>query len=133
MEQKIKELYERLDSYDLKLVKWIRKTRPTVYTKLEHVSQSGMFRLISVFIIKNNKPICINTLVADIAGYKTDSKRGGLRVTGCGMDMGFAVVYNFSHYLFPTGFKYRQNEHHRNNSPSPIDNNGGYALKQKWM
>lgn len=133
MKKKEKELFEKLDNYEAELIQWIRRTRPIIYTQLEHVSQSGMFRRISVCIIKNNKPIWINGLVSKLTGYDEDKRKDGLRVSGCGMDMGFAVVYDFSSKVFPCGFKYRKNESHRNGDPAPRDPNGGYALKQRWL
>jgi hypothetical protein len=133
MRKKEKQLFEKLDNWEAELIRWIRKTRPTIYTQLEHVSQSGMFRRISVCVMRNNKPVWINELIDKLTIYKTDKRKTGLRVSGCGMDMGFAVVYNFSSKVFPYGFKYRKNELHRNGDPAPIDPNGGYALKQRWL
>jgi len=133
MNKKLEELFSKLDEYEIKRVKWLRRTRPPLYTILRHVSNSGMFRLIDVYAITNNKPVCLTALVGKLAGYERDNKREGLRVGGCGMDMGFSVVYNFSRAIFPTGFRYRTHEHHRNNDPSPRDPDGGYALEQRWL
>ena len=133
MNKKIKNLYAKLDKWDINTIRWIRKTRPTIYTTLEHVSNSGMFRIMGVHAIKNNKPLCLNSLVEKLTGYKRDRHKEGLRVSGCGMNMGFAVVYSFSSAAFPTGFKYRKNEHHRNGDPSTTDKDGGYALRQVWF
>ena len=92
-----------------------------------------MFRIIDVFTIRNNKKISLNFLIEKLTSYKRDKDRGGLRVSGCGMDMGFAVVYDFSRTVFPTGFYYRKNEYHRNNDPAAKDPDGGYALKHEWF
>lgn len=115
------------------LIKWIRRTRPTLYTICRHVSSSGMFRLISVYVIQNNEPFCIDGWIENWTHYERDKKRQGLRVSGCGMDMGFDVVYNFSRALFPKGFHYRKGESHRNGDPSPVDKDGGYALNHRWL
>ena len=119
----------QLSEYQTKLVKWIRKTRPTIYFIIRHVSQSGMFRRISFYAIKDNKPVDLDCLIATMTHYQRDRHYEGLRVSGCGMNMGFAVIYDFSSAIFPKGFRYRKNESHRNGDPSPIDKNGGYALK----
>lgn len=118
-----------LTDYEADLVDEIRRKRPTLRTILRHVSQSGMQRAISV-IYKNAD---ISYLVAKLSSYRLHHKYDGLKVDGCGMDMGFHVVYNFSRLLFPDGFRYRKNEHHRNGDPSKVDTDGGYALKQQWL
>jgi len=134
MEKKVKELYEKLNGeYERETIQWIRKTRPKIYTILRHVSNSGMLRVIDVYAIRNNQRIWLTPLVGKLTGYPRDKKRDGLRVGGCGMDMGFSIVYSFSRYVFPTGFYYKKNEWHRNNDPSKKDSDGGYALKQEWI
>ncbi len=49
MDKKLRELYDKLDEYEIKTVKWLRRTRPPLYTVLRHVSNSGMLRVIDVF------------------------------------------------------------------------------------
>lgn len=73
------------------------------------------------------------------------------------MDMGFAVVYDLGRVMFPDGFgvagKYPNGSdgrpttkemaakaveigatfRGRNGDPSGWDNDGGYALKQRWL
>lgn len=120
-------------TWEQKTVEWIRRTRPTIYCTCEHVSASGMSRRISFFAIRNNKPVYLDGLIEAMTHYKRDRKDRGLRVGGCGMDMGFAVVYDFSRACFPNGFKYRKGEYHRNSDPSPADKDGGYALKHSWL
>jgi hypothetical protein len=91
-----------------------------VYTKLEHVSQSGMLRRISVLVQdENGFQKDITSLVAPLTGYNEDKNKPGLRVSGCGMDMGFAVVYNLSCGLY--------------NEPGKYDRDGAYKLKQRWL
>jgi hypothetical protein len=77
------------------------KAGDTLYTKLEKVSSSGMSRQIKVLDIKDETPIL---------GY-TLKDNGALVVKGCGMDMGFHVIYSLSQTLF----------------------NDGYAIKQRWI
>lgn len=83
------------------LREWI-KPGDTVYTVLRHVSRSGMQRIIGVVM---DAPMLDRTYLVGVAlGYSFDDNRNGLRVTGCGTDMGFEVVYNLGRVLFPDGF-----------------------------
>lgn len=119
-----------------------------VYTILKHRSSSGMLRHIDVVIVKDNKPLNINWYVEKIGLYKRarnyDAKNAdSLRVGGCGMDMGFSVVYNLSRELYPNGYKCQGKICHSNNHFNDPDCNkakgkhhhkdGGYALKQEWL
>jgi hypothetical protein len=72
----------------------------TVYTFLRHKARSGMQREISCYL---DGMQCIDAYVADITGYPI-GKHDGIVLGGCGMDMGFALVYELSHKLFPNGF-----------------------------
>ena len=124
-----------------------------VYTILRHVSKSGMMREISVKAINGdgdmmNLDYYVSRVVGDPIG-----KHGGVRVTGCGMDMGFDLVYVLSCHLYPDGFgvpsagkkirpatkeeaarlvKRGLKFHGRNGDASGWDNDGGYALIQSW-
>ena len=66
----------------------------TVFCVLRHVSRSGMQRTIDLFVVRNGGIIRIGFHAARLAGYRWDSDRQGIKVNGCGMDMGFAVVDN---------------------------------------
>lgn len=123
------------------------KPGDTLYTKVEHVSRSGMMRVISVYVIgEDREPWDISWLVARAIGLKVHQRYGGVTVGGCGMDMGFAVVYNLSRTLFPTGFEcIGEGETWGKNCPSNDHSNGdrdytphhhdsgGYALRQRWL
>ena len=89
-----------------------------IYMNLNHVSRSGMLRHISFFVNKRNKSINLDYYIAEICDYKR-AKDGSLKVSGCGMDMGFAVVYELGRCLWPKGYK--------------GDNRGGYSLKYQWI
>lgn len=128
----------------------------TVYTKLNHVARSGMSRSISCYVIRDNVPQCIDWYVCRLEGCKLDAY-DGIRMGGCGMDMGFALVYSLSHKLYPDGFGIEGQKLHRckrrpatkeeaehmlklgydfrgrNGDTSGWDNDGGYALKQAWL
>ena len=119
------------------LRKLLKEANYKVYTSLKHVSSSGMFRVIDCLILIDNKPIHINWYIEQLRLYKRHKNKEGLRVSGCGMDMGFSVVYNLSGVLYPKGFR----SFHRNaiNGMKPSekgynwDNDGGYRLKQEWL
>jgi hypothetical protein len=73
----------------------------TVYTVLRGVSRSGMMRWIDLYVIENGEPRRVTHLAsrADVgSGY--DNKREALKMSGCGMDMGFAAVYEMSRKMF---------------------------------
>ena len=117
------------------------KPGDTVYTVLRHVSRSGMFRVISLHVMREGQPYDISWQAAKLLeGYSENHH--GCKASGCGMDMGFHLVYNLSYTLFPKGFvcagmKCPSNDH--SNYPYPergfneIHKDGGYALNQRWM
>jgi hypothetical protein len=78
----------------------------TVHCVLRHVSRSGMSRSISLFAFPpgENSPTDITYWAARALGESIDRKHDGIRIGGCGMDMGFALVYRLSSVLFPSGF-----------------------------
>lgn len=97
-------------------IKSLKKAFPkgsTAYTKLIHCSQSGMTRIISVIAIKKNQPYYLNHYISEILSFNKAQKFGeyGLKVGGCGMDMGFHLIYCLSKVLY----------------------NDGYAIKQRWI
>lgn len=81
------------------------KPGDTLYVKLNHRSASGMYRCIDVFVIKKNEPLRLSWSVAEVTGLGYDRKHEGVRASGCGMDMGFHVVYELSHALYSKGYK----------------------------
>lgn len=139
-----------------RLREWV-KPGDTVYCILRHVSSSGMSRVIDLKIIHDGAPLHIGYNVAKALGMSWDDRRNGIKVGGCGMDMGFALVYELAHALFPDGFgvvgtlplghsirpqtKEQASEavargavfRGRNGDDSGWDNDGGYALKHSWL
>lgn len=113
-----------------------------VYTKLNHVSRSGMLRYVSAVVIIGNEPIYIDHLISRLGIFKRVpyEKGEGLMVHGCGMDVGFELVYNTARVVYADGFICRgedcpSNAHvngeknikpHRHSDP-------GYALRQVWI
>jgi hypothetical protein len=94
--------------------------KPKVHTSLKYVSRSGMLRHIDVIYIKNNEPISLNWYIEKLGLFNraknyTAKNCDSLRVSGCGMDMGFHVVYTLSCVLY--GYEH--------------DN--AYKLSHKWL
>jgi hypothetical protein len=128
----------------------------TVYTILRHVSRSGMYRAIALYIIKDGRPIWVSRYAGDLLGVWNE-RYEACGAGGCGMDMGFHLVYELSHRLFGKGWGCigegcPSNDHsngdrdytphgHRGPRYIPGDkdalrhwhNDGGYALRQSWM
>lgn len=134
----------------------------TVQCVLRHVSRSGMQRVIDLFTMTtddgNGRPWLrpIGSLAACAMGDRYDFKRGGIVVGGCGMDMGFHLVYSLGHALWPGGYgcigeKCRSNDHSNGDrdytphgTPCPDRSwpgctevhwhrDGGYALRNEWV
>lgn len=120
----------------------IIKAGDTVYTSLRHVSASGMSRNIFYFVVvegnKNSKGKAyirnISHLVAYALGYRLNDKTGALVVGGCGMDMGYHVVYSLGSVLFGRGKETQALGYHTGrNGVSEAENDGGYLLEQRWL
>lgn len=122
-----------------------------VYTKITHVSRSGMSRSIECYLAQGRDNLTdITWQVARATNARLDPRHGGIVMGGCGMDMGFALVYNLGRTLYPNGVpctgsrgydaeapRCKSNEH-VNDATVPysrdvIHRDGGYALNQVWM
>lgn len=89
----------------------------TVYTVLRSVSSSGMTRHISLLVANGDEITDITYYAAGVLGdslYERDGSRS-IRVNGCGMDMGFHLVYNLSSVLFKG------------------EERAGYKLSHRWL
>jgi hypothetical protein len=95
---------------------------------LRHASRSGMQRVIDLKVIVDGEMHGIGWSAAIAMGDRFDPKREGIVVGGCGMDMGFALVYNLGATLWPDGTP----EPHGRRNGEP-DRAGGYALKSRWI
>lgn len=67
------------------------KNDDVLYTNLMSVSKSGMTRKLKVIYIKDNEPLFLNYYIAKILDYKLYDD-GSIKVTGCGMDMGYHLI-----------------------------------------
>ena len=112
----------------------------TVHTVLRHRSSSGMTRSISLGLCSKEGFADITWAAAHLLGLPVDQRDGGAKVGGCGMDMGFHLVYSLSNALYPTGVRCigrncPSNDHtngDRNYEPH-THRDGGYALRHKWI
>lgn len=100
-----------------RLLTYYVKPGVKVYTILRHVSSSGMSRDISLVIGDGNDIADITYYAAHALGDKLIESKGhrAIRQNGCGMDMGFNLVYNLSSVLFAG------------------QEGAGYLLKQAWL
>ena len=95
------------------------KPGDTVYTQIKHVSRSGMLLVIQLIIINDNTPSYIGWHAAHAMNLPYDRKREGIKISDCGTDMGFDLVYHLSYCLF---------------GPMKDDKDDpGYFLKQRWL
>ena len=133
----------------------ILKPGDTIYTVLRHVSKSGMSRDIDLYKMTADGPEYLSGYAATALGERRAPDQG-IRVGGCGMDMGFHLVYNLSRTLWPEGFtcigKGEQvwgswcpaNDHSNDRyheeiteemryAPTRLHKDGGYALRHRWI
>ena len=127
----------------------------TVHTILEHVSRSGMFRRIRPLVLRDGDALNLGFSAAAVLGWSVTDQ--AVHLSGCGMDMGFELVYRLASALFPDGFgclgkgcpsndhsngdrDYTPHGHrkavHVPNDPDALRHwhqSGGYALKQRWL
>mgnify|MGYP003616320034 CR=1 FL=1 len=129
----------------------------TIFTKLTHVSRSGMSRSIECYLVQGRDNLTdITWQVARATNSRVDNTHGGIIMGGCGMDMGCYLVYNLGRTLYPNGVpctgsrgydpdtyatiqdppRCKSNEH-VNEATVPYSRDvthrdGGYALNQVW-
>lgn len=103
------------------LSEYLNDTR-TVYTILRSVSASGMTRHLSLVVagIGNDGAPALYDITyhaAKVLGDKLQDHKGHrtIKVNGCGMDMGFHLVYELSSVLFAG------------------QDRAGYVLSHRWL
>lgn len=125
----------------------------TVFCVLRHVSRSGMQRIISFYaLVPDGKggtyPQYLDGYISSAVGLpRASGMRDGLKVNGCGMDMGFHVVYELGYALYGRGGwgcigeRCPSNDHsngdrnyakHTKRRPH-LHTDGGYALRSQWL
>jgi hypothetical protein len=118
------------------------KPGQTVYVILRHVSKSGMSRSISAVIptiSKEGKPgiYDITHLVAKACDLTIDTHHEGVKLSGCGSDMGFELVYNLGRAMYPNGFDCTGDgclsNDHSNGENNAHHSDGGYIFRKSWL
>ncbi len=106
------------------------RTGDTVHCVLRNVSRSGMSRVIDLFVIRKGDRVNIGHTASVALDSGWDRKRQGIRVGGCGMDMGFATVYNLAWVIFHDTRRYKRWAA-KQSERQPRD--AGYMLTHRWV
>lgn len=87
--------------------------KPVFYTIIRHVARSGMSRTISVHYFDTEAGAMrqLNYVASVLLDRSLSRSREGVICRGCGMDMGFDLVYRLAH----------------------IGAKDGYAVRQEWL
>jgi hypothetical protein len=129
------------------------KPGDTVRTILRHVSQSGMFRTISMvipFTREDGRPgiRSLDYLAAQaVPGLKVSRRWDGIEQGGAGMDFGFNLVYSLSRALYGDGYPCQlaadgsgrcpASEHVNSRELARVHSTAGhtdgYAVSQNWL
>jgi hypothetical protein len=113
----------------------------TIHTILRHVSASGMTRDIEPMLLTRDHGRYIGWHVGRILDLRNArTQDNSVRISGCGMDMGFHLVYELGRALYPDGYTCpgptcHSNDHtngDRDRTPHH-HRDGGYALRQEWL
>ena len=104
------------------------KPGSTIWSLNRHTSASGMTHCFDFYTIQANELIRLTYLICVVCDYKQHPKHGGLKTTGCGMDMAFQVVYNLGVTMWPKGTSTPHST--RNGEP---DTCGGYAFHHRHL
>lgn len=123
------------------------KPGDTLHTVLRSRSRSGMSRVIDVYhlTVKDGKirKDWLSYWIAKACGFTFQDRPNvseGIKIGGCGMDIGFHIVYTLGAVLWPEGFTCAgkdcvSNDHtngDRNRKPHH-HSDGGYALNHEWL
>jgi hypothetical protein len=119
-----------------RLKSWIKKG-DTLHTTVKHVSKSGMTRYITTRHLKprafapvenltfvGEQPVQISNYdyhIARVLDLPEAPNYQGVKVGGCGMDMGFHLIYSLSRALF------------KDEPRGESDRDHGYWIKQEWL
>lgn len=130
-EQIKKELRELLD-----------KAGRKIFVNCRSVSPSGMSRKLgfNIFIPNTREEIkkgygkvtrfWLTLKICKLLDYPFDYYTETMKIKGCGMDMGFAVVYNLGGVLYPKGDGKTITGRNGNKNP---ETNGGFLLKHELL
>lgn len=131
---------ERQDAVDQ--IKKYAKPGDTLFTVLRNVSRTGMYRHIDLYAVVDNEMVYLSGYVATALDWPR-CKDGSVGVSGCGMDVGFHLVYNLGWSMFGKEGYECTGEHCPNNSHVNDRNaprgtgvqhtESGYAFRQEWI
>ena len=118
---------QKQESYDYakkQLLEYFVTEGDTIYTVLRSVAPSGMSRTMSLKMAKGEYIQDLTYYASIVLDYPLVEVNGSraIRVGGCGMDMGFHVVYSLSRVLFRDKYE---------GQPDAVD--AGYSLSQAWL
>jgi hypothetical protein len=104
---------EDIRSETIERLKEVFPIGSTAYTSLVDCSKSGDTRWIKVIRIQGNRPYFYSDAISTLLDYEHARRNGSqcVKVGGCGMDMGFHLIYTLSSIL----------------------HDDGYAIKQEWL
>ena len=111
--------FNRVESIERLLSLFAGDQYPKIHTITRHVSASGMTRDISLIYVKGSAIHNITYSAALALEWPLSEKSGNraVRVSGCGMDMGFHLVYTLSSVLYR----------------DTVEGDAGYKLQQAWL
>ena len=96
----------KMNNFESFLKEWFPKGS-TASTTVVHVARSGMSRHIKVFAIDGDRIINVSHYVAEFLEMRYTDKNA-VFVGGCGMDMGFHLIYTLSSKLYDDGYAIKQ-------------------------
>lgn len=97
-----------------------------------------MSRNIDVYAMVKGEPVWLSGMIARALGM-SQAKDESLKVSGCGMDMGFHIVYSVSTFLRNeykcTGERCPASIHVNEHTPrdGKAMHKDGYAISQRWL
>lgn len=77
-----------------------------VYTVVKHVARSGVSRTIDLLVVDpaTQEIMSLSWMAARVLTWPLDHDRGGIRVSGAGMDMASEAVYSLALALYDDGY-----------------------------
>jgi hypothetical protein len=79
----------------------------------------------------------ITHLVAQACDLTIDTHHGGVKIGGCGSDMGFMLVYDLARTMYPNGFACIGDgclsNDHSNGENNAHHSDGGYSFRKSWL
>jgi hypothetical protein len=136
---------EELKSIKEECLKWVELAGRNIIVVLKGVSRSGMMRNMDFYVLiplrkseiedhrgvkARVKKVYLNYFISQLLDYKRDKDTGRLKISGCGMDMAFSVVYNLGRCLYPKGDG--KTITGRNGDKNP-ETDGGYLLNYELL